>query len=196
MQSTDRIDVTGLGGLRGVLIDPPSRDPDKLVRVQLSNNSVLEMPAGLLRVTGDGSYTVPFSPADIDPMAGESQDGGRTVIPVVAEELEVGKRAVATGGVRIQRHVLEQEEEIDMPLLSEHVQVRRVLLDREVDGPLPIREEGDTLVIPVVEEVLVISRRFRLKEEVHVRKVTRQERHRERVAVRRQQAEIEEFGPK
>jgi uncharacterized protein (TIGR02271 family) len=195
MRGTDQIEVTGSGGLRGVLIDPPARDPDQLVRVQLSDNRVLELPAGLLRSNKDGSYTLPFGPDDIDRMARETASG-RTVIPVVAEELELGKRAVPTGGVRVQRHVLEQEEEIDMPLLSEHVQVRRVLLDREVEGPLPIREEGDTLIIPVVEEVLVISRRFRLKEEVHVRKLTREERHRERVAVRRQQAEVKEFDRK
>jgi len=195
MRSTDSIQVTGSGGLQGVLLDPPSRDPDELVRVQLRDTRVLEMPAGLLRSTADGSYTVPFGPEDIDRMAQETSSG-RTVIPVVAEELELGKRAISTGGVRVQRHVLEQEEEIDMPLLSEHVQVRRVLLDREVEGPLPIREEGDTLIIPVVEEVLVISRRFRLKEEVHVRKLTREERHRERIAVRRQQAEVQEFDRK
>jgi len=195
MRSTEPIEVTGSRGLRGVLLDPPSSDPDQLVRVQLDDTRVLELPAGLLRSNGNGSYTLPFGPEDIDRMAQET-GSGRTVIPVVAEELELGKRAVATGGVRVQRHVLEQEEEIDMPLLSEHVQVRRVLLDREVEGPLPIREEGDTLIIPVVEEVLVISRRFRLKEEVHVRKLTREERHRERISVRRQQAEIQEFDRK
>jgi uncharacterized protein (TIGR02271 family) len=80
-----------------------------------------------------------------------------------------------------------------MPLLRENVQVRRVLLDRDVEGPLPIRKEGDTIIIPVVEEVLIVSRRYRLKEEVHVTKTSREERHQERVAVRRQEAVVEEF---
>jgi stress response protein YsnF len=77
--------------------------------------------------------------------------------------------------------------------MREHVQVRRVLLDREVEGPLPIRREGETIVIPVVEGVLIVSRRYRLKEEVYVTKTTREERHQERVRVRRQEADIEEF---
>ena len=34
-----------------------------------------------------------------------------------------------------------------------------------------IREEGDTIVIPIVEEMLVIERRLLLKEEVRVRRV-------------------------
>src|SRR5688500_8502314 len=117
MQSTVRMDVAGSDGLRGGVRDRAPGVPDQLRRVQRSYNRVLEMPAGLLRATSEHSYTVPFGPADIDRMASENS-GSRTVIPVVAEELEIGKRAVPTGGVRIQRHVLEQEEEIDMPLLS------------------------------------------------------------------------------
>ena len=49
------------------------------------------------------------------------------------------------------------------------------------------------MIIPVVEEVIVISRRYRLKEEVHVTKVVREERHRERVTLRRQEADVQEF---
>jgi len=201
MRSTEQIQVIGTGGLRGFLLDPVPRDPDQPVRIQIGETRVLEVPAGLLTRRNDGSFEVPFSPEDVSRMA-EREDIRRpepnssreeTVIPVVAEELDVQKRAVPTGGVRVHRRVLEHEEEIDMPLLSEHVQVRRVLLDRDVEGPLPIRKEGDTIVIPVVEEVLIVSRRYRLKEEVYVTKTSREERHRERVTVRRQEADIQEF---
>jgi len=202
MRSSEQVEVTGTGGLRGLLLDALPRDPDQPVRIQIGETRVLEVPAGLLTMRSDGSYSVPFSPEDVDRMV---SDGPRaepvtqvkrqeTVIPVVAEELDVQRRAVQTGGIRVHRRVLEHEEEIDMPLMREDVQVRRVLLDREVEGPLPIRKEGETIVIPVVEEVLVISRRYRLKEEVYVTKTTREERHQERVAVRRQEADIQEFG--
>jgi uncharacterized protein (TIGR02271 family) len=199
MPSKDQLEVTGNGGLRGFLLDPVPRDPDQPVRIEIGDKRVLEVPAGLLTVRSDGSYTVPFSPEDIDRMAEDTRVPGtgsaseQTVIPVVAEELDVRKRSVQTGGIRVHRRVLEHEEEIDMPLLREDVQVRRVLLDREVDGPLPIRRDGETIIIPVVEEVLVVSRRYRLKEEVYVTKTTRQERHQERVTVRRQEADIQEF---
>jgi uncharacterized protein (TIGR02271 family) len=200
MRSSQQIEVLGLGGLRGFLLDPVPRDPDQPVRIQIGDTRVLEVPAGLLTARNDGSYSVPFSPEDITRMAEDEPRTSRTestsqqtVIPVVAEELDVQKRAVPTGGVRVHRRVLEHEEEIDMPLLRENVQVRRVLLDRDVEGPLPIRKEGDTIVIPVVEEVLIVSRRYRLKEEVYVTKTSREERHQERVSVRRQEAVIEEF---
>lgn len=203
MRTNEPIQVVGNGGLRGVLLDAIPRDPDEAVRIQVGERRILEVPSGLLTARNDGTYAVPFSPEDLDEMAGGSvradevvATGGRveeTVIPVVAEELDIQKRAVSTGGIRVHRRVLEHDEEIDMPVSREHVQVRRVLLDQDVEGPLPIRREGDTIVIPVVEEVVTVSRRYRLKEEVHVSKTVREERYQERIPVRRQEAVIEEF---
>ena len=183
-----RIPVLGAGGLRGVLLDPIPNNPDQPVRVQVGERRILETPAGLLQRQSDGSYSMPFSADDLDSMASQPK-----VVPVVAEELDVQKRAVPTGGIRVHRRVLEHEEEVDMDLQREHVQVKRVLFDQEVEGPLPIRREGDTLIIPVVEEVVVVNRRYRLKEEVHVMKTVRTERYQERIPVQRQEAVIEEF---
>lgn len=138
--NNQQILVTGAGGLQGVLLDPIPRDPDEPVRIQVGETRVLEVPAGLLTRRSDGSYAVPFSSEDINRMAeNDRQSGGpppaseETVIPVVAEELDIRKQAVETGGVRVHRRVLEHEEEIDMPLMREHVHVRRVLLDQDVE---------------------------------------------------------------
>jgi stress response protein YsnF len=53
-----------------------------------------------------------------------------------------------------------------------------------------IRNEGDTVVIPIVEEVLVIERRLLLKEEVRVRRVRSTERHQESVTLRHHEAVV------
>lgn len=116
-----------------------------------------------------------------------------TVIPVLAEELEIRTVPVVTGGVRVHRRVVEHEEELDIPIVREHVDVRRVIFDREVQGPLPVRQEGDTTIIPVVEEQLIITKRYLLKEEIHVTRTAHEERHQERVVVCRQEAHIEEI---
>lgn len=118
-----------------------------------------------------------------------------TVIPVLAEELDIRTQPVVTGGVRVQRRLVEHEEEVDIPVIREQVDVRRVILDREVEGPLPVRREGDTTIIPIVEEVLVVTKHYRLKEEIHVTRTAHEERHQERVVVRRQEAHIEELAP-
>jgi stress response protein YsnF len=61
-----------------------------------------------------------------------------------------------------------------------------VPVGRVVDAVPPIREEDDTTIIPVVEEVLVIERRLVLKEEVHLRRVRVRETHAASVVTRTQ----------
>jgi uncharacterized protein (TIGR02271 family) len=117
------------------------------------------------------------------------------VVPVLAEELVVDTKAVPVGGIRVHRRVLEHEEEIELPLMREHLDIRRVILNQDVEGPLPVRQDGDTIIVPIVEEVLIVEKRFRLKEEVHMTRRAFEEMHRERVVVRRQEAEIERIEP-
>ena len=53
-----------------------------------------------------------------------------------------------------------------------------------------VREDGDTVVIPIVEEALTIQRRLVLKEEVRIRRIRETEHHQERVTLRKQEAAI------
>jgi len=114
-------------------------------------------------------------------------------IPVVGEEATVGVRRVTTGGVRVHKNVREREEIVDQPLRREKVEVRRVVRNEVVSGPLPVRQEGDTTIIPVVEEVLVVEKRWVLKEELRLTKQRFEERHQERVLLRGEDAEVERF---
>ncbi len=113
------------------------------------------------------------------------------VVPVISEEAIPGVRKVPTGGVRVKKRVGEDEEVIDQPLRSEQVEVRRVLRDQVVSGPLPVRHEGDTVIVPVVKEVLRIEKQFILVEEIHVVKRVVEQRHVETVKLRHEQAEVE-----
>lgn len=97
-------------------------------------------------------------------------DGVGAVVPIVEEQLRVGTREVETGRVRLTKKVLESEVLVDDPVAREEVEVVRVPVGRGVDGPVPTRQEGDTLIIPVLEEVLVVEKRLVLVEELHVRK--------------------------
>lgn len=112
-------------------------------------------------------------------------------IPVFSEELHPGTRQVVTGGIRVVKRTIPHEEIVERELRHDHVEVRRVQVNREVDGPLAPHEEGDTLVVPVMEEVLRVERVWVLKEEIHIRRVTSEERHEERVTVSREEADVE-----
>ena len=115
---------------------------------------------------------------------------GKTVIPLLAEEIAVSKRTVETGRVQVARITHEREQLIDELLAHETVEIDRTPISRQVDTMPAIREEGDTIVIPIVEEVLVIERRLLLKEEVRVRRVHSTQRHQESVTLRHHEAVV------
>ena len=115
---------------------------------------------------------------------------GETVVPLLAEEVSVGKRVVETGRVQVTRVTHEREQLIDELLAHETVEIDRTPIGRQIDAMPAVRDDGDTIVIPIVEEVLVIERRLLLKEEVRVRRVRSTERHQESVTLRYHEAVV------
>jgi len=83
---------------------------------------------------------------------------GETVIPLLAEEVTVSKQVVETGRVQVSRVTHEREQLIDELLANETVEIDRTPIGRHIDTMPAIRDEGDTVVIPIVEEVLVVER--------------------------------------
>jgi uncharacterized protein (TIGR02271 family) len=115
---------------------------------------------------------------------------------VLEEQLSIGTRKVDTGrGVRIHKTVVEHPVTVDERLLRDETVVEHVPVDRIVAaGEAPTtRYEGDTLIVPVLEEVLVVERRVRIKEELHITKVRREERHLETVMLKSEQVEVRHF---
>lgn len=120
----------------------------------------------------------------------ESRTGGE-VLPVVNEELEVGKREVETGKVRVATRTREREEVVDIPLRHDEVDIERVPVNKVVDNWVPTRTEGDVTVIPVLEETAVVEKRLLLKEEVRVRLKTHEEHRSRRVRLRGEEVVVE-----
>jgi uncharacterized protein (TIGR02271 family) len=80
---------------------------------------------------------------------------------------------------------------LDEPLLREEVAIERVPVNRVVEGPIPMRYEGDTMIVSVLEEVLVVKTRLLLTEELRITR-RRTETHRlVPVTVRREDVSIE-----
>jgi stress response protein YsnF len=91
-----------------------------------------------------------------------------TVIPLFEERLAVTRQVVPTARVQVSRVTHSREELVDELLSREKVEVERVAIGQTVETMPPVREEGDYLIIPVVEEVLKIERVLVLKEEVRI----------------------------
>lgn len=187
--------ITGYGGLAGVVRgDLGAAGTD--VEVVLDGGTRILVPRDAITTDAGGALFVPISMADVERAFAQRFGEERVVVPVIEERLEVGKRVVETGRVRIQKRVVERTEQIDQPLMREHVEIERVRLDQWVDGPVEVRNEGDTLVIPVLEEVLVVQKRMVLREEIRVRKWSvPQENAPTTATVRREEFEIERLDP-
>jgi len=117
-------------------------------------------------------------------------DNGTIVIPLLAEDVSITKQQRTTGRLKISTVTRQHEHLVDELLACESVEIDRVPVGRVVERTPEMREEGDTLIIPVMEEVLVLERRLILKEEVRVRRVRTARKHQERVRLRRQEAVI------
>ncbi|MDO9708872.1 YsnF/AvaK domain-containing protein [Paracraurococcus lichenis] len=122
-------------------------------------------------------------------------DPAETVIPLLEEHLRVLKRDRPTGRVRVAVTTGSETRMVEEVLRHRRVEIERVAVDRPVDAVPPIREEADSLVIPVVEEVLVVERRLVLREEIRLRLRTEERHEAVPVTLRRQQASIERLPP-
>jgi stress response protein YsnF len=130
----------------------------------------------------------------IDPVQPNEQDTLK--VPVFREDVQVDKRVVDTGrGVRIHKTVAELPCHIDERLLRDEVEISHVPVDRIVplDAAPATRYEGETLVVPILEEVLVVERRVRIKEEVRITRTRREEHHAETVMLKSEQVSVERF---
>lgn len=124
---------------------------------------------------------------------------GKSSIPVVREELVVGKRVVETGkGVRVAKTVSERSQLVDEPLVRNDVVVERVSVDKVVDAAHApgIRYEGATMIVPILEEVLFVEKRTVLKEELRITPARREVRKPQRVVLRSEQVSVEPFDEK
>ena len=120
-----------------------------------------------------------------------TEDHDDVAIPLVEERLVTSKRVVETGRVRVRTIVEEQESQVREQLSKAVVDVERVAVNREVDAAPPIREEGDTTIIPVVQEVLVVTKKLVVTEEIRIRRRQIVEEHAQPVTLRTQRAVVE-----
>ncbi len=112
-------------------------------------------------------------------------------IPLAAERLSVEKRQVTTDRVRVRTETELVEEPVSVDLTETEVEVTRVPVGRTVDRPPAVREEGDVLIVPVLEEVLVVEKRLVLKEELRITRRTKSTATELPVVLRRQRAVID-----
>lgn len=119
---------------------------------------------------------------------------GEMSIPVIEEELQVGKRAVERGGARIRSRIIEKPVEETLRLREEHIVVNRHPVNRAVtDADMANLQEGEIELTERGEEA-VVSKQARVVEEVSVGKQVSEREETVRDTVRRTDVEVEETG--
>ncbi|MDB4986758.1 MAG: uncharacterized protein JWN04_1936 [Myxococcaceae bacterium] len=155
----------------------PLADGTVLLRTPVEQLSLLEQEASASVVS---AATVPIDGSPSRSSMGPAPDGSELItIPRVEEQLEVEKITRESARVHVHVKATEREQAVSVALTDQHAEISRVQIGRMVDAPPPVREDGDTVIIPVLEEVLVIQKRLLLREEIHVvrRPETRTEEH-------------------
>jgi uncharacterized protein (TIGR02271 family) len=120
--------------------------------------------------------------------------GNAGPIQVMEEELQVGKRAVRRGGVRIYSHVVSKPVEEQINLREEHVNVERRPVNREVNPSELNALRDQTIEVTETAEEAVVNKRARVVEEVVVGKESTNRTETIRDNVRHTEVEVESLG--
>jgi uncharacterized protein (TIGR02271 family) len=120
------------------------------------------------------------------------QQGGEK-LEVVEEQLQVGKRAMDRGGVRIHTRVTEQPVQEEVSLRKERVNVERTPVNRPVTSADEAFHER-TIEARATSEQAVVEKQARVVEEVRLNKEVEQQTETVRDTVKRQDVDVEQVG--
>jgi uncharacterized protein (TIGR02271 family) len=208
MQQPGNQIVVDSEGLRGVIEPAPEAEfmdgkPDSRefatgkttqLWIRLESGQRIRVPSEMLVTQENNQLYFPGSLAALEnqQISGvQSTRDGSIIIPAIAETVQVEKQTVETGKVILTKRVHEREETVDLPLLHEEVEVNHVAVNRVVDEPPSIRYEADTMIVPVLEEVLVVEKRLMLKEEIYITKRRTEVHSSETVTLRHEDIQVE-----
>ncbi|QMU31587.1 YsnF/AvaK domain-containing protein [Adhaeribacter radiodurans] len=116
---------------------------------------------------------------------------GTTAIPIIEEELQVGKQVVETGGARLRSRIIEKPVEENIHLREEHVHIERTPVNRPAtEADLTNFQEGE-IEITEHAEVPIITKEARVVEEISLEKEVEEREETIRDTIRRTDVEIE-----
>jgi uncharacterized protein (TIGR02271 family) len=191
-----------LGSVDEVIVHPDGHEVAYVVVRRGWSNEQLLVPAELIRAV-NGTKEVRLAvtrdeacgraaevPADALLLARDR--GTEVVIPIVEERLIPETRAVDLGELRITKRVDEIEETVTRDVTRDDLVVERVPVNRPLEEPAAVRQDGEWTVFPIMREVLVVKKQLMLAEEVRVmrRQITEPQEVRE--TTRHERVELED----
>lgn len=125
-----------------------------------------------------------------------TEDGSNSAtIPVFEEQLRVDKSERDADRVLIRTIVSERTEYADLELKRSDLIVERIPINRVVNAAPSVRQDGDTVIVPVIEEIMVVEKQLLLKEEIRVRQQPVVQHVREPVVLRTEEVSVSRQPP-
>lgn len=214
------VDQTGneIGKVMEMLIETDQMKVDSImvsggVRVPAENLALRDGRVIVSGVKDDAQYaetqrtaTAAAAPQNYEPMprgggatarnvAGVTREANdnEITLPIVEEQMTVGKRAVEKGGVNVRTTMTEKPIQETVSLREENVTVERHKVDRPVDNATDAFQEG-TFDVTTRAEVPVVSKEARVVEEVVIDKQTTEHAETIRDTVIRTDVEVDEIN--
>jgi uncharacterized protein (TIGR02271 family) len=133
--------------------------------------------------------------ATSQPRATAAAASGDTLIPVVEEELVVGKQRVDRGGVRVFTHMVETPVEEQVVLREEHATLERHAVNRPIsEAEMNALQQGQSIEVREMGEEAVVGKTARVVEEVHVGKQSTERTQQIKDTVRKTQVEVDQIA--
>ena len=143
---------------------------------------------------GVAAATINAAPVSTAPVTQTINAEGETVLPVVEEEIALGKREINRGGVRVYTRVTERPVEESISLREEHVTIERHAVNRPVDAATLNTLRDGVIEVTETAEVPVVAKEARIVEEVVVGKEATQRMETIHDTVRRTDVEVEQIA--
>jgi uncharacterized protein (TIGR02271 family) len=160
-----------------VAVTAPANQIDRIAQVMTNLGAAdIDRHANYYQQTGYSGYDE-SAPAYTSNEAARDRENFRkhsaqTAVPVIQEELQVGKRSVQRGGVRVYSHVIDKPVQEQIKLREEHVRVERRPVNRPVEQGDLARLKDQTIEVTETAEEPVVSKQAVVREEVLVGKET------------------------
>jgi uncharacterized protein (TIGR02271 family) len=124
--------------------------------------------------------------------ATRTETGDALRVPVHEEQLRATTRQTEAGEVEISKNVVEERQELDVPVTREEVDVKRVRVDRPDAGQNDAFRDGETIRVPLTAEQVEVSKENRVVEELEITKRPVTETQRVSETVRREEVSVDE----
>ena len=120
------------------------------------------------------------------------EEGEEIIIPIVKEEIHIDKEIIESGKVRIIKTISEEKSSVEVPIKHTEVHVEHKPKNEYVDANhQAIRYEGDTMIVSVLKEVVVVQKKTLLVEELHITNTQKQEIYKEDVILKSEHISVE-----